>query len=117
MVVLVAIVFLSGCYYDVEEELYPYTGNCDTTSVSYSASILPILQINGCLGCHTGGAPSGNISLENYISVKAVAQSGRLMGSVSHAGGYTPMPQGGNKLSACSINKLRAWIDAGMPEN
>lgn len=108
---------LAGCYYDVEEELYPPTGNCDTNGVTYTTTIVSLLQSNGCTGCHSGGAPSGNISLNTYAGVQAVAQNGRLYGAIIHSAGYTPMPQGGNKMSACNINKIKAWIDAGAPNN
>ncbi len=108
---------LGGCYYDVEEELYPYSGNCDTTSINYAGSVLPILQSNGCMSCHSGGAPSGNLSLDTYAKVRAIAQDGRLMGVITFSAGYSPMPQGGNKISECNINKIKAWINAGLPEN
>ena len=108
---------MTGCYYDVEEDLYPPAGNCDTANNSFASTVSSILQSNGCTGCHSGGAPSGNISLEGYNNVKTVALSGRLYGAISHAAGFTPMPQGGNKMSTCNINKIKAWIDAGAPNN
>jgi len=118
LIVLLGIaLLLPGCYYDVEEELYPYTGNCDTASVQYSATIVPIIQSGGCLGCHSGSTPSGNILLETYAQVKSLALNGRLIGAISHSAGYSPMPQGGNKLSECNINRIRAWINEGAQEN
>ena len=117
LICLGSAVLLAGCYYDVEEELYPFAGNCDTTNVQYATSIVPILQSNGCKSCHSGGAPSGNISLETYTQVRNVALDGRLLGAVSHSAGFTPMPQGGNKLTECNINKIRAWVNSGAPEN
>ncbi len=110
-------IVLSSCYRDVEELLYPSNGNCDVANVTYSATVVPILQSNGCLGCHSGGAPSGNISLDGYNNVSAVAQSGKLFGVINHSPGFSPMPQGGNKMSTCNINKIKAWIDAGIPNN
>lgn len=109
---------LSSCYRDVEDDLYPAGGGaCDTTGITYSATIQPLLQSSGCLGCHSGGAPSGGISLEGYTNVKTLAQNGKLYGTISHAAGYSPMPKGGNKLSACNITKVKAWIDSGIPNN
>lgn len=116
LLVCIVAVF-SGCYYDVDEQLYPPSGNCDTTGVTYSGTVASLLQGNGCTGCHSGSAPSGNISLSAYAGVQAMAQSGRLYGAISHAAGYAPMPQGGNKMNACAINKIKAWIDAGAPNN
>ena len=117
IIILVITTIASSCYRDVEEKLYPPNGNCDVTNVTYSSTVVPILQSNGCLGCHSGGAPSGNISLEGYNNVKLVAQNGKLFGVISHSPGFTPMPQGGSKMSSCNINKIKAWIDAGSPNN
>ena len=110
-------IVLPGCYYDVEEELYPPTTSCDTSSVTYTSTVVTLLQSNGCLGCHSGPAPSGNISLEGYNNLRAVAQTGKLYGAISHSAGFSPMPQGGNKMSACAITKIKSWIDAGSPNN
>ena len=110
-------VLISSCYRDVEELLYPVNGTCDTNNIAYAATVVPILRSNGCLGCHSGGAPSGNISLEGYSNIRIVAQNGKLFGAISHSPGFSPMPQGGNKMSACNINKIKAWLDAGFPNN
>ena len=116
-----AIIFLLGvsftsCYYDKEDLLYP-AGNCDTTGVTYSGTVATALQGNSCMSCHSGGAPSGNISLEGYNNVRTVALNGKLLGTISHTGGFAPMPQGGPKMNECTINKIRAWINAGAPNN
>ena len=44
-------------------------------------------------------------------------QANRLLGSVDHAPGYSPMPKGGAQLSACDRAKLRKWVAAGAPNN
>ncbi len=107
---------LNRCYYDSEEFLYPQTGNnCDTTNVTFSASVVPVLQ-NYCLSCHsnaTAAALGGNIRLQDYADVKARADDGKLLGSISHGQGYVPMPQGAGKLSDCTISLIRIWIDNG----
>jgi hypothetical protein len=108
----------TGCYYDKEEELYAGSGGpCITVNTSYTADISVILQRNGCLGCHNAASASGNIVLEGYANVKAVTTTGQLYGSVSHTGNYSPMPKSGNKISACDIQKIKAWTDAGAPNN
>lgn len=105
----------TGCYYDNEMTLY----NCtvDAANTKYSTTVTSLLVSYGCLGCHGTAAPSGNISLSSYSGVKTVAGDGRLYGAVSHAPGYDPMPRGGSKMSECDIKKLKAWIDAGAPNN
>lgn len=109
--------FITGCYYDKEDVLNPGNGTCDTIGVTYNGTVVPLLQASGCLGCHSGGAPSGNISLASFTSVKAAAQNGKLYGAINHSPGFSPMPQGGNKMSSCNIAKIKAWIDAGSINN
>ncbi len=87
--------------------------DCDTLNMSYAQDIQPILSTN-CVGCHSSSAPSGGIVLDNYNSVKSVASSGRLYGSVAHLAGYKPMPPE-EQLDNCSILKIKAWIDQGTP--
>lgn len=109
------LLLLSGCYYDKEDLLYG--GNCDTTNTKYSTTITSMLNNYGCLGCHVGGNPGGGINLENYPGVKAVADNGKLYGAISHASGFIPMPDGAAKISSCDLNKVKAWIDSGAPNN
>jgi hypothetical protein len=69
------------------------------------------------VGCHSGGNPSGGVSLTNYAEVKIPAENGSLFGSISHLDGYSKMPKGGNKLADCDINKIKSWIDNGVKDN
>lgn len=117
IILLLCSVLMAGCYYDKEELLNPGGGTCDTNTVTYTGTIVPILQSNGCLGCHSGGSPSGNISLAAYANVRVVAQNGKLYGAINHSPGFSPMPQGGNKMNTCNITKIKAWIDAGSINN
>lgn len=117
LIIILSAIALTSCYRDVEELLYPTSGNCDTSAVTYNNTVAPLLQSTGCVSCHSGGAASGNIVLDSYASVKAVALSGKLYGTISHSAGFSPMPQGGNKMSSCNINKIKAWIDAGSVNN
>jgi mono/diheme cytochrome c family protein len=89
---------------------------CDTTAVSYSGFVAPLLTTY-CVGCHSGGAPSGNILLNSHAAVKTVAQNGKLIGSITWAAGYQPMPRGSAKLSSCNIAKIKAWVNNGAPNN
>jgi hypothetical protein len=105
----------SACYYDVEDELYPVV-TCDTTGISFSVDILPLLN-QQCNGCHGSGLPSGNVVLDNHAAVKQQADSGRLLGSLRHQGGFSPMPQGQPQLGGCTIRRIEAWILAGALNN
>jgi hypothetical protein len=111
------IITCAGCYYDKEEILYPAPGACNTTNVTFGATINNLLTTYGCIGCHSGGVPSGNINLVGYSNVKSKITDGRLWGAINHLSGFSPMPQGGNKMNVCDINKIKVWIDAGAPNN
>jgi hypothetical protein len=106
---------LSSCYYDREEELYNAT--CDTTNVTYATTVTSILNRYGCYSCHSGASPSGGFSLEGYNNVKAKVTDGKLFGAINHSPGFSPMPQGAAKMNECDINKVKAWINAGSPNN
>jgi len=91
--------------------------SCDTTGVTYSKTVVPILQTN-CTGCHSGSAPAGGgVDLTTYANVSTQVASGKLWGDISHSTGYNAMPLGGSQLSACDRSKIHAWINAGAPNN
>lgn len=122
LLLLPFLAILAGCYYDNEEELYPPQPNdCDTTNVTYSGTIFPIINTN-CISCHGGSSPQGGILLEDYASISAAAaipagQGGSLYGAISHASGNSPMPKNGTQLSDCKIKQVEVWINAGRPDN
>ena len=89
---------------------------CDTTNVTFSGSVFPIVETY-CLSCHNGNSPGGGIYLRNYNDLVAVANNGKLMGSIRHDQGYSPMPKNGNKLSDCQISTFNIWIKNGTPNN
>ena len=90
--------------------------NCDTTSVTYSQTVKPILTTN-CVGCHSGSSASGGVRLNTHDGVSSVAQNGRLWGAISHQNGYTPMPQNADPLPDCDLKQIKAWIDDGAQDN
>lgn len=113
---LLLIMFTAGCYNDSEEYLYPeQPGNCDTTSITFNGSILPITD-GYCKGCHSGSNPSAGVNIENYNQVKALADDGRLVNTINAANGYPLMPQG-SELSTCSKRIIEKWIESGALNN
>lgn len=90
-------------------------GSCDTIGLTYTNFVAPLMT-KYCTGCHGGANPQGNLKLTTLSEVKAVGQNGQLYGSVAHSQGYSAMPKGGAALSACHVDKIKAWIDSGMPE-
>jgi mono/diheme cytochrome c family protein len=109
----------AACTYDNEEDLAPQPDHqfqCDTTAVTFSGTVVPILSTN-CYSCHAAGIAEGGVVLDNYNGVKEEASHGHLVGVITHAPGFPPMPQGAAKLSDCDIEKIRNWVDAGAPNN
>lgn len=114
---LIAIIFIIGftswgCVNNNEESLYG--DNCDTLNMTY-AKVKFIFEDN-CYSCHTVPQSTRNIKLDSYSDVKAAVRTERLLGALHHYNGYTPMPNGQPKLDDCLIDKIEAWINAGMPE-
>jgi hypothetical protein len=91
-------------------------GDCDITNISLSDDIMPIFEMK-CAGCHASGVASGNVVLDTYNGINTVAQSGQLIGALSHAAGFSPMPQGLDQLDECTINKIKSWIGDGAMDN
>lgn len=96
--------------------------DCDTANVTFTTSILPIMEAY-CTGCHDATSPSGGISLTAYLGsgsndgIVDVASDGRLLGSLQQEVGFISMPPGGTVLPDCLIEKIRIWVDAGYPED
>ena len=112
MTLFIVVLVAQGCYYDKEEELYPFA-YCDTSNVTWSGTIEPIVQGRCAIpGCHvTGGDGPGNFT--TYAGVKAVADNGKLRQRVVVQG---DMPPGGG-LSSCQKLQFNDWIQAGAPQN
>ncbi len=112
---LVLLLAYSGCYYDKEATLYP-NAVCDSTNVTYSLKIAPIIQEH-CLSCHAQSSSlGGGVVLEGYDNLKSYANGGLLVGTISYAIGFTAMPASG-KMSDCNIALIKKWVDAGAPNN
>lgn len=91
-------------------------GGCDTSNVSYSRQIVPILQDN-CYSCHQGPGASSGVDFSNYDAFRGWAGSGYVAGNITGAPGYIRMPYGLPPLSGCDINTILAWIHQGTPDN
>jgi len=116
VLVLSGMISFTGCYYDDEDNLYPQVGGCDTSNVTYSATISVIMSSN-CNSCHSGSTPQGNLKTDNYTDLKTIADNGKLWGAVNHENGFSQMPKDRPKLSDCDLSKIRIWIDGGALNN
>lgn len=108
---------ISGCYYDVEEQLYPAEINpCDTTAVTFSTTIVPLMEQN-CYTCHSADVNLGGVTVEGYDNIIVLVNNGSLEGSTNHQSGYSPMPQNAPKLTDCNLLKINKWISDGALNN
>ena len=114
-VILFFVVILTGCYYDVEEELYS-TLDCQTAEMSYEKDIKPIIEMD-CYGCHSAAANFGNVTLEDYEELLKYVNNSALLGVIKHEKGFSPMPKNQAMLLECEIEKIESWIADGARNN
>lgn len=115
--------FFSSCYYDSKEELLG-TNVCDTTDVTYTTTIVPILE-SQCYSCHSeanadllgsGTNLEGYDFLMDYVTASDPDHSS-FYNTVAWVPGNSFMPKSGSQLGDCNISKIRAWINAGALNN
>jgi len=102
---------LNACYYDNEEDLYPFE-ICATDTVTYAQVIKPIIDQNCALsGCHVPG--TGRVDYTSFQGLKIVADDGRLR---QRAVNERTMPPSG-PLNSCEIEQLEKWLNEGALNN
>jgi hypothetical protein len=106
-----AVLLTPGCYYDVEEELYP--PSCDTSVTTFSATIEPIIQARCATpGCHVpGGTGPGDFT--SYSGMQPALQDGSFESQVLV---NKVMPPTG-ALSSCDLNQIQRWVNNGAQNN
>ena len=100
-------------------------------TVSYQVDVLPIFQ-EDCFRCHDAAhyqlpAPAGSsgaMNMESFSSISKWTSSktginnvSYLVGCIRHDPGFIAMPYDGGKLEVCEIAIIKAWVDAGAPNN
>lgn len=78
---------------------------CDTTTVTYSKNIKPIIEKN-CQGCHNATTANGGYNFMAYSGLKVVVDNKKLLGSIKYQAGFKGMPQG-YKLNDYEISTVR----------
>jgi len=81
-------------------------------SVSFSATVLPIIQQN-CISCHDVGNSTG-YTFSNHTNISN--QSSALLGSMKGQG-FSLMPQGGPMLPDSTIQFIKCWVSQGKLNN
>ncbi len=87
----------------------PDTTLCDTTNVTYTGKVYPILD-QYCISCHSGASPQGGLDFTNYDQLAFVAESGTLLGAIKHLQGYSAMPKDLPQLDSCKIRIIEIWV-------
>lgn len=107
--------WLVSCSKESADKLAGNT-SCDTTNVSYSGQVLPILQDN-CYSCHSGSNPVSGIELSDFSVLQIHVKNGDLKSAVTHTGSVVPMPYGLPMLPSCELNTIVAWVNQGALDN
>lgn len=115
------------------EPSLPESGRLGITAVqdtvSFSADVLPIFE-QRCAKCHGAVDDSGEVRAEaslnllNYDGVMAGSEFGTVIEAGSAENSYLlemivegDMPEEGDPVPADEIAVIRAWIEAGAPNN
>jgi hypothetical protein len=111
LILIVGICLPMSCAYDNVEDLYG-SEDCPPGSISYSATIAPIISSNCAVsGCHANGQQIPTLESYNQISMN----SGRIKTRTSN--GTMPPPGSGMSLTVEEIEAIACWVDSGAPEN
>lgn len=90
--------------------------SCNTINDTYSTKIRPLIDV-WCVGCHHSGNKGGGIDLSNYNGMVSSIANHKLLGSLNHLAGFSPMPQNAAPLQKCDIDAIEKWINHGYPNN
>jgi ribosomal protein S16 len=83
----------------------------DTTNITFSKTIFPLLQTN-CVGCHQTGLASGGVLLNSYDNISTYIANKRIWGAINYVSGYVAMPPT-EKMTDCQLAIIKKWIDNG----
>jgi hypothetical protein len=114
-----ALVVMAGCYNDKYDKLYP-TGAvlCDTTTVTYMATVKPIIDAKcATAGCHDAATSAAGYNFSTHAGTVASVTAGKLLGTINWTPGFSAMPKNMPKLSSCEINKITRWVNQGALNN
>ena len=111
IIVAIAVVFITGCYYDTSELLYPGGADCTGVAPSYATEVAPLIQSKCALsGCHSAGVTNTGGPLTNYTENKNKAAS--IKATVLNGS----MPKGCS-LTPAEIKTISCWVDNGSLNN
>lgn len=88
--------------------------DCDTTSGSFSQTVLPMIT-GQCQSCHSGSNLSGGVDLSTHATIVDAVNNSNLLNAIERTS-YYPMPPA-MALSDCEVEQIKVWISNGMPNN
>jgi hypothetical protein len=91
-----------------------FSSSCDTTNVTFSGTVWPIIN-SYCKGCHSTANASGGYNLDNYNNISSYAKSGILMNALN--GNGVPIMPLGTTLLKCKIDQVDKWVRNGALKN
>jgi hypothetical protein len=106
---------LAACVWESVEDIAPQSFlECDTSRVTFSRDIQPILA-RRCFGCHQGfGDPTYEFT--DFTAFQAMALNNKLLPAINQTSSR-PMPKGQIKIPQCEIAKITSWVNAGAKNN
>ncbi len=119
LTILVSTLFLSSCYKDKEEILYPSKDCSIQQNVSYKKDLVPILETR-CYTCHNAAnakVKGANIILDSYTKLSEAIDNNSLISSIKQDGNASAMPKNSNKLTECQISGFETWVFEGKKDN
>ena len=122
-IVFVGLSFMPSCTYEKGEVILPAERFCDSISkadstiVSYTCDVQPILEAYCTLACHTSNSALGTPHIDSYGLLEVVADDGRLMCSINWDAGCDKMPyKSGTKIDSMYRATIQEWINQGKPQ-
>src|SRR5687767_12218938 len=122
LLAILSVVVLAGCYNDNEKDLYPTPATPTPTpgpgpggdTVSFATQIKPVIDSKcATAGCHDANGLGGGYNFTTHAGVKAAVNNNRLIGAITHAGGFSQMPKGMPKLDQATIDLFTKWVNQG----
>lgn len=111
------LIIVAGCTYDHGEPaaVVPCE-NATPQLATYRGVVSPIFD-RYCRSCHGSANPQGGmISFATHQDINNYDVD-ILLGCIRHTSGYDAMPKNQDKIPACDIARIEAWVTAGKPNN
>ena len=111
-----------GCQYDnleetIDKELMGTAPCSGISEVSFTSNVLPIFEQNcNDSGCHDAQSRADGIDLTSYQQTEAAGFL-RVLASMEHSQGFSPMPKRASKLDDCTLQVIHIWISEGSKDN